>query len=137
MTKTCLTRPAFGVFVFGVLVVLVGAALGVLTGTDETGVTPPPPFDAPPTDGVGAEVVAAGALEEGPPRDARACASWDASPLSPPDASVLPMIRAVAVLDDAITSRKRVPVMLPAVSRIQRAARVISAQLLAALRAEL
>src|SRR4051812_36601655 len=132
----CLTRPAFGVLVLGVLVAGVVVVPGELTGAEMTGVTAPPPFEADAVNGVDVGAVAAGVLEDPPPRAASACCSCEASPLSPPEARLLPMISAVAVLDDAITSRKRVPVMLPAVSISQRKAR-ISADLLAALRAEL
>ena len=61
-------------------------------------------------------VATAGALDEFPPRAASAARSCEASPLSPPLASVLPTISAVAVAEEAMIRRKRVAVTLPAVS---------------------
>ena len=133
ITKTCLTRPAFGVLVFGVFAGEVAGALGPVTGIGETGPRDPPPFDAVGVDGVAAGVAAAGVLGDEPPSAARALRSCEARPLSPPLARLLPMISAVAVAEEAITSLKRVPVTLPAVSITQRTARVISgSELLAA-----
>ena len=75
--------------------------------------------------GAAAGAGAAGALDWFPPRAASAARSCEANPLSPPLASVLPTIRAVATLDEAMIRRKRVAVTLPAVSITQRRARVI------------
>jgi hypothetical protein len=124
ITKTCLTRPAFGVFVLGVLVAA-GSGVGVLTGICGAVMVGPVLFA-----GLTVGVVDAGAAvttgeDEDPPSAASALRSCEARPLSPPLASELPTISAVAVLEEATMRRKRVVVTLPAVSITQRTARVI------------
>ncbi len=123
ITKTCLTRPAFGVLVFGVFAAA-GRGVGVLTGIDGAVIVGPVLF-AGAAAGAAAGAGAAGALDWFPPRAASAARSCEANPLSPPLASVLPTIRAVATLEEAMIRRKRVAVTLPAVSITQRRARVI------------
>src|SRR6476646_11349926 len=94
--KTCLTRPARGVFVLGVFVAT-GSGVGVLTWIDGAVIVGAACFAGAEAGAPATGVATAGALGEFPPRAASAARSCEASPLSPPLASVLPTISAVAV----------------------------------------